>query len=265
MKKSLTGKTVLITGASSGLGKEISIECARRGAALILIGRNPKALYDTYEECATANKVDRHYYLTADFSKLDSVEQLWQTIDAMNIPIDVLINNAGYGIFDTIENFSIDEIEKMFNVNVLSLIYLSQQCAIKMIERHSGHIINIASMAGKIATPKTTIYSATKFSVIGFSNALRLELAPLNIPVTTVNLGPMNTNFFNIADPSGQYINALNHKMLNPKKVAKKITDNILYPKREINLPKIMELASIIYPVFPKLSDLATRTLFNKK
>ncbi len=75
-----------------------------------------------------------------------------------------------------------------------------------MAERRQGHIINIASMAGKMATAKSTIYSATKFAVLGFSNALRLELKPLGVAVTTVNPGPVATDFFDKADPSGSYL-----------------------------------------------------------
>lgn len=80
-------------------------------------------------------------------------------------------------------------IRNMFEVNVLGMMVLTQQVAIQMAEQKHGHIINVASIAGKIATPKTAVYSATKFAVLGFSNALRLELKPLGINVTTVNRG----------------------------------------------------------------------------
>ena len=86
-------------------------------------------------------------------------------------------------------------IRNMFEVNVLGMMVLTQQVAIQMAEQKHGHIINVASIAGKIATPKTAVYSATKFAVLGFSNALRLELKPLGINVTTVNPGPIETAF----------------------------------------------------------------------
>ena len=85
-----------------------------------------------------------------------------------------------------------------------------------MAERRQGHIINIASMAGKMATAKSTVYSATKFAVLGFSNALRLELKPLGVAVTTVNPGPIETNFFDKADPSGSYLEKVGQIVLEP-------------------------------------------------
>ena len=90
-------------------------------------------------------------------------------------------------------------------------------------EQGRGHIINIASMAGKIATANSSVYAATKFAVIGFSDALRLELADKGVYVTTVNPGPIETSFFDQADPSGAYLESVKKFVLSPKYVAKKI------------------------------------------
>ena len=109
----------------------------------------------------------------------------------------------------------------MFEVNILGMMVLTQKFAIDMAERRQGHIINIASMAGKMATAKSTVYSATKFAVLGFSNALRLELKPLGVAVTTVNPGPIETNFFDKADPSGSYLEKVGQIVLEPAKLAK--------------------------------------------
>lgn len=111
------------------------------------------------------------------------------------VSIDVLINNAGYGAFKGFEEFSAQEIADMFQVNTLASIHFACLIGQKMAEQGQGHLINIVSMAGLIASAKSSIYSATKFALIGFSNALRLELADKGVYVTTVNPGPIATKF----------------------------------------------------------------------
>lgn len=265
IKQTLKGKRILITGASSGLGRDIAIESARRGASLILTGRNMKRLYETYEDCATLNTAARHYYLVSDFSRPGAAEDLCDYVDQLDEVVDVVVNCAGYGVFKEYDEFSYDEMRQMFEVNVLSLMLISQRMAMRMVRQGHGHIVNIASMAGKIATPKTTVYSATKFAVLGFSNALRLELAGTGVSVTTVNPGPMKTAFFEKADKSGRYLASLGNMTLDPKRLAHKIVAQFNHPHREINTPRIMEVAAVIYPVFPRVCDYLTRTIFNKK
>ncbi|HFD1648670.1 TPA: SDR family NAD(P)-dependent oxidoreductase, partial [Enterococcus faecium] len=149
--------------------------------------------------------------------------------------------------------------------NILGMMVLTQKFAIDMAERRQGHIINIASMAGKMATAKSTVYSATKFAVLGFSNALRLELKPLGVAVTTVNPGPIETDFFDKADPSGSYLEKVGQIVLEPAKLAKMIVRNMRHPKREINQPFILEVASKFYTLFPTIGDYLASGIFNKK
>ncbi len=149
--------------------------------------------------------------------------------------------------------------------NVLGMMVLTQKIAIQMAEQKAGHIINVASIAGKIATPKTAVYSATKFAVIGFSNALRLELKPVGVHVTTVNPGPIETAFFDQADPSGNYLANLGSIVLEPNKLARTIVKNMIHPKREINRPHIFGAAAKLYTLFPSVGDYMAGSLFNKK
>lgn len=135
------------------------------------------------------------YAFPVDVSDPDSVDRLYEQVMQTVGRVDVLVNNAGFGIFEDFLTFDLGKAYDMFEVNVLGMMVLTQKFAIDMAERRQGHIINIASMAGKMATAKSTIYSATKFAVLGFSNALRLELRPLGVAVTTVNPGPVATEF----------------------------------------------------------------------
>ena len=120
-------------------------------------------------------------------------------------------------------------------------------------------------MAGKIATANSSVYAATKFAVIGFSDALRIELADKGVYVTTVNPGPIETSFFDQADPSGAYLERVKKFILSPKYVAKKIVRILGKNKREVNLPRLLAVAYKGYTLFPTIADYLARTSFNYK
>ena len=101
--------------------------------------------------------------------------------------------------------------------------------------------------------------------MLGFSNALRLELKPANVYVTTINPGPIETNFFDLADPSGNYLANLGSVVLDPQKLAKVIVKRMGEPTREINRPRVMEAASRLYTLFPHVGDFLAGSIFNKK
>jgi len=153
----------------------------------------------------------------------------------------------------------------MFSVNVIGLIACTSMVLPAMRQQQSGHIINIASQAGKIATPKSSVYSATKHAVLGYTNSLRMELSDFNITVTAVNPGPIDTNFFTIADENGTYVKSVKRYMLKPDYVAKKVVDSMLTSTREINLPQWMNLGSIMFALFPRLFEKVGKRALNKK
>lgn len=260
----LRDKVVLITGASSGLGEQLAYEASIAGATVVLAARSEDKLIAVKKTCEKiSNK--KAYWFTLDISDPEDIENLFQQIFSTVGRIDVLVNNAGFGYFENALTTDMGIAEEMFRVNVLGLMYTSQTAAIHMAEREIGHIINIASMAGKIATRKSTIYSASKSAVIGYSNALRLELKPLSVYVTTVNLGPVNTEFFDKADKNGDYLEKVGNIVLDPKEVAHKVVALMGTNKRELNLPKMMEAASRLYVLFPKVGDYLAGNVFNKK
>lgn len=260
----LRDKVVLITGASSGLGEQIAYEASIAGATVVLAARSEDKLIAVKETCEKiSNK--KAYWFALDISNPEDIQNVFQQILSSVGQIDILVNNAGFGYFENTLTTDMEIAEKMFRVNVLGLMYTSQLAALHMAEKESGHIINIASMGGKIATPKSTLYSASKSAVIGYSNALRLELKPLSIHVTTVNLGPVNTSFFDKADKSGDYLEKVDKIVLDAKEVAHKVVDLMGTTKRELNLPKIMEIASRLYILFPTVGDYLAGNVFNKK
>jgi len=260
----LANKTVLVTGASSGLGEQIAYEAAKQGAVVIVTARRAECLKDVSAKCHRLSQRESAYYVM-NMEDFDSVEQTSTALKDAFGTVDVLVNCAGFGLFEPFLDFDMTAMERMFRVNVLGLMYLTQKIGIDMAERRHGHIINISSQAGKMATAKSTVYSATKFAVLGFSNALRLELKPLGVHVTTVNPGPIRTDFFQIADKSGTYLQAVDRFLLEPQPLARKIVSIMGTPKREVNAPFIMEAASKAYTLFPTIGDFLAQTIFNKK
>ena len=251
-------KKILITGASSGLGRELAHQFAQKGnVELILVARRKEALEKVAKKCETFDNVKTRVF-SADIGSQDQVEQLLSTIT----DIDILINGAGYGVMKDFSEFCDAEVVNMFDTNVIGTIQLTTEIAKRMRERKSGTIVTIASIAGKIATPKSSVYSATKFALIGYFNALRLELKKDNVHVMTVNPGPVATNFFNIADEDKSYQKSLGGKTLTPKLVVGKIIKGIDMKKREVNLPFKLVLAVKISQFFPKLSDRMLLNMF---
>ena len=260
----LKGKTVLITGASSGLGEQIAYEAARQGASVILTARRSDRLQAIAEHCRELSGAEAWMY-QMDLGNPEQVAKVLDTLIKDTSRIDVLVNNAGFGLFAAAVDTPDGITEQMFRVNVLSLIQVTRRIAAEMQKAGSGHVINIASQAGKTATPKSAVYAATKFAVRGYSNALRLELKPFGVKVTCVNIGPMRTEFFDHADPEGSYLTKIARWVLDPKDVAKKVVDCMLTERREINLPRMMEIGARLYVLFPRLGDYLTSTLFNRK
>ena len=249
--------TILITGASGGLAQEI-VKLLPQDQ-LILLGRNKEKLVQLYGNHLQAELIE------IDITDVQAIEELVAELYQRYGKIDVPINNAGYGIFDEFDKISDQDIHQMFEVNTFALMNLSRLVGTLMKETRKGHIINIVSMAGLIATSKSSLYSATKFAAIGFSNALRLELMPYGVYVTTVNPGPIRTAFFDQADPDGTYLKSVDRFLLEPDTVARKIVKTIGKNKRELNLPVLLHLVHKFYTLFPKLADKLAGETFNYK
>lgn len=257
-------KKVVITGATGGLGEEIAYQCAKNGAHLFLLARNKekleriaKNIRDTYQvECVT---------FSVDLSQLEQIPAVFQKIIRDAGQIDVLVNNAGYGVFAEARDVCMEDVEGMFAVNVLGLIACTKEVIPSMCNNQAGHIINIASQAGKLATPKSSVYAATKHAVIGYTDSLRMEMSRFGVYVTAVNPGPIRTNFFQQADPSGTYLQNVERILLDPKKVAYKIVQSMFTNKREINLPWWMNVVAHLHELVPSVVERLGRKAFFKK
>lgn len=250
----LKGKNIVITGASSGIGADTAIEVAMQGGTPILIARRIDRLEELINQIAVEFGVQGHAY-ALDVSDTPEVACVFELIKREIGHIDVLINNAGYALFKNVDEMTNEAFKSMFDVNVFGIIACTKAVLPDMLVRNRGQIINIASIAGKIPTPKASAYTATKHAVLGFTNALRLETSDTNIQITAINPGPVRTEFFDIADETGTYAKNINNMMLDSKTVAKKIVATIGTKKRELNLPGWMGFGGKCYAIIPALME----------
>jgi len=192
----IKGKVVIVTGASSGIGEATARQFGREGAKVVLAARRVDKLEALAQEINAMGSGAETLVVQADLSKLEDIQALIkQTLDKFN-RIDVLVNNAGFGRLDWLENLDpVKDIQSQFDVNVMGVIQTTRQALPVMIKQRSGSIINMCSMAGLVATPTYTIYAACKHAVHGFSEALRREVKPWGIDVSMVYPGGVVTEF----------------------------------------------------------------------
>jgi short-subunit dehydrogenase len=177
----LTGATVLLTGATGGLGRAIAEALAERGAALILSGRNAEAL----EQLASELPGSGHITVPADLAQAGAAAKL--VADAGQF--DVLVANAGVRGAGLLTDYSDEEIERAIRVNLDAPVRMARASIDRMVERGNGHMVFMASLAGKAASPRSSLYNATKFGLRGFALGLRADLAPAGVGVSLVSPG----------------------------------------------------------------------------
>ncbi|ASK63274.1 oxidoreductase [Virgibacillus phasianinus] len=264
MNNRVTSKKIIVTGASSGIGERLVWHIAKNGGIPIMLARSIDKLQDIQQRIKESFGIQAYYY-QLDLLDEEIRETTVKQILMEHPRVHGLINNAGSGLFEFVESMHFEEAKKMFELNVFALLQTTQQLVSHMLANGGGHIINIASQAGKMATPKSSVYASTKHAVLGFTNALRMEVADRNICVTAVNLGPVRTNFFVDADPSGNYQTQVAAYMLDPDRVAKRVVNYLFKRKREINMPGWMEFGSKLYYLFPGAMEFILKSQFNKK
>ena len=187
-------KVALVTGSSSGIGFETSLALARNGyhtfATMRNLGKDEKIKQIIEKEDLSIE------ILELDVDNEESVNQAIKTISEKKDRIDVLVNNAGYGMWGTVEDVSLDEFKQQFETNFFSIIRLIQKVAPIMRKQGSGNIVNISSVAGRIGFPVSPAYINSKFALEGLSESLRFELMPFGINVIIIEPGVIKTNFF---------------------------------------------------------------------
>ncbi len=231
-------QVALITGSSSGIGYETSLILARSGFCTYAGVRNTKNS-DILEKKIAKEKLDLNI-LQLDVNDNSSIDNAINRIKTEEKRIDVLINNAGYGLVGFFEELGLDEIRKQFETNFFGVLNVTKKVIPIMREQNSGTIINLSSGAGQVGFPGISAYVSTKFAIEGFSESLMYELFPFGIRVIIIEPGVIKTNFFNnciVSDKSSKkgslYSNSL-----------KKIQNNIELMQEHATPP--VEVAKVI-------------------
>jgi len=246
---------VLITGASSGIGEATARLLGREGYRLVLSARRYERLESLAQELKQVG--GEALPVQADLMRREDIQRLVQRAMERFGQIDVLLNNAGLGRMNWLEKMETSrDIEAQLRVNLLGVIYATQAVLPNMIARHSGHIINMASMAGLIGVPTYSVYSASKFAERGFSEALRREVRIWGIRVSVIYPGGVATEFSEhtgINRKTG--VTTPSFLSLSPQDVAQAVLKVVRRPRRAVILPPVMNIAVWLNAITPGWLD----------
>jgi NADP-dependent 3-hydroxy acid dehydrogenase YdfG len=253
----LTGKVVIVTGAGSGIGYETALAFARAGARLVLSDRCEEPLRELAQRIESLGA--QAIVAPADVSQRGEVERMVAAALERYGRVDILVNNAGYALGATIEQTTERDFRELWETNVLGVLYGMQAALPVMRRQGSGHVINVASAAGRIAFPGIGAYSATKASVIALTEALRMEEAEHGIRASVVLPVGTATRFFDDArlvqgTPVGPH-----GPMQTPQHVAACIVACAKRPRPEVLPYRRLRLGVLLHTLFPSLLAVIAR------
>lgn len=228
----------LVTGASSGIGKDIAIELSKRGYDLVLVARNEEKLK------SVKNEIDGN----VEIISMDiSIETNCKKLHELAGDIDILINNAGFGVFGRFLNTDLEREIELINTNIIAVQILTKLFLKDMVKRNSGYILNVASIAGHLPGPLMASYYSSKHYIYTLSTSINEELKKdkINVKVGTLNPGPVRTNFNNVANVKFE-LNSLSSEY-----VAKYTVNKILKGKVDITPGITIKLLRIVAKILP--------------
>jgi len=248
----LRDKVTIITGASGGIGRDAAILLAEAGALCVLAARRGELLAKLHSELSGGP--ERHLYLATDISKEEKVKRLIEETLKKYGRIDILINNAAVSYVGRVKDMDLGKAENTLDINLLGTIRITRHVLPYMIERRSGHLINISSIVGKRGVPYRSIYCASKFGLEGFMESLRAEVEKYNIKVSVIRPPSVKTDFSKkIERDSDVSHHALDS--LDPRTVAKAIVATARSPRREVNMGLLAKGFMLLNGILPGLFD----------
>src|SRR5829696_6136494 len=254
MVRPLPEQIIVITGASSGIGRETAHQLARHGASLVLVARNEAALRETAAEVEALG--GRALVVPADVSDPEQVQRVAEQAASHFGRIDTWVNGAAVSTYSTVEQTTIDEIRRIIEVDLLGTIY-GMKAALPFLRRTGGTLINISSVTGERAVPLLATYSAAKHGIVGFSEALRMELDHdrAGVSVTTILPYGINTPFFNHARSKLGVLPRPTPPAYEPAAVAEAIVWAAEHPTRDIVVGGTAKAIVLLQRLSPSLLD----------
>jgi len=249
-------KVAIITGASSGIGMETALAFAQRRYAVVLAARRLDRLEQTAEQCRLCGARAAEVVVT-DVSKRAEVEKLISTTLEKFGRIDVMVNNAGSGLFGRVHELSETDVRDLFEVNFYGVFHGCRAVAPIMIRRRSGHIFNVSSVIGKRGTPFHGAYCATKFAVCGLTDSMRVELAPYGVRVTSVCPTLTATEFFDHSrmEPRAHSKYESDNRMMSASAVGRRIAATVGTSKPELVFSMGGKFLVALSALWPRAAD----------
>ena len=246
----------IVTGASSGIGEATALALARRGYAVFLAARRPDRLHAAAERCKRAGGLARA--IVTDVTDVTQVESLVRAAVDEFARVDVMVNNAGYGLHGRVHETTVEQTRRILEVNYFGVFHGCRAVVPVMIRQGFGHIFNVSSVIGKRGTPFNGAYCATKFAVCGLTDSLRVEMNPHGVRVTCVCPGLTDTEFFGRVE-GGTVRKKTSFRRLRglqrPELVARKIAATVGKDTPELVFTAGGRVLALIAAMFPRVAD----------
>jgi short-subunit dehydrogenase len=251
------GAVAVVTGGSRGIGREVAMLAAQKGARVGLVARSAPDLEAVLKEIGGRGAV-----ATADVADQVATEEAMVKLVAELGPVDILVNNAGIGSYGRVTDVSVEEFERVMRVNYFSCVYATKAVLPSMLDRRRGHVVNLASIAGRIGAPMEAAYSASKFAMVGFTEALAFEVRPMGIGVSMVNPGPVETGFF---DTRGHAYEGSYPKPVSARRVADSVIEVVESNGLERVIPRALRPAVVFRHMAPPIYRRGTARVMAKQ
>jgi short-subunit dehydrogenase len=248
---SCEGLTAVVTGGSSGIGRGLALRLAREGARLALVSNQPDQLVTTAEE---VRRIGAEVFTACcDVAEREQVEETCGRVLAHYGKVHLLVNNAGYGRRQRFLDWDLDDMERILRVNYLGALYFTRTLLPQMVERRSGWLVFMASVAGKIASPEESAYAASKFALVGLAQALSIELEDAGVHVLTVCPGVIRTPFYDAATLERMPPVAL-RSMQEPEGLIEAIRGALARGRHELTYPRAIAAGYVAQALAPSFT-----------
>jgi short-subunit dehydrogenase len=251
------GTTAIITGASRGIGAATARAAAAKGARVGLLARSKADLDEVLRACGGRGAV-----AACDVGERASVTEAIASLERELGPADILVNNAGAGNYSKIADTGVEVFERLMKINYLGTVYATKAVLPGMLARGRGHIVNIASINGRIGAPMEAAYSGSKFAVAALSEALWFEAGPRGVGVSLVNPGPVATEFFNARGVA--YARTF-PKPVKAEKIADAVVRAVERGQFEVFIPAWLRFPPAMKALFPPMFRRGTARSFRKE
>jgi short-subunit dehydrogenase len=245
---SFRDKSAVVTGASSGIGRELAVRLAREGARVGLVARREETLREVAAEIEANG--GRALVLPCDVADREQSLACAARAERELGRVDILVNNAGYGHHRRFLEWDVEDMERMMRVNYFGALYWTKALLPGMVERGSGWIVFMASVAGKLGVPEESAYAATKFAMVGLAEALSMEVDDAGVHVLTVCPGTIDTPFFD-EEAKRRMPQVSRRMMIAPGQVVDATIAALRRGKHEITVPRFIAAGYVVRALAP--------------